>query len=108
MNIIEKLKQIAEENPNGFTVYTTNLEPVKKGWIVAQKETQNCFGDEGLQKALEVAINTSQTIGGWKEEDLFYWDAVMIFDNEEEATKSGIENEQIAIYQIENNNLKFL
>jgi len=108
MNIIERLKQIAEENPNGFTVYTTNLQPVKQGWIVAQKETQNCFGDEGLQKALEVAIKTSQTIGGWKEEDLFYWDAVMIYDNEEEATRSGIENEQIAIYQIENNNLKFL
>ncbi|MBB2148791.1 hypothetical protein [Pedobacter gandavensis] len=108
MNIIERLKEIAEENPNGFTVYTTNLEPVKKGWIVAQIETQNCFGDEGLKKALEVALKTSQVLGGWKEEDLFYWDAVIIFNNEEEATRSGIENKQIAIYQIETNNLKFL
>ena len=108
MNIIERLKQIAEENPNGFTVYTTNLKPVKSGWVVANKETQNCFGDEGLQKALTIAQSSSQTLGGWKEKQLFYWDAVMLYDNEEEATKAGIEHQQLAIYQIENNYLKFL
>ncbi|TDQ12177.1 hypothetical protein [Pedobacter metabolipauper] len=108
MNIIERLKQIAEENPNGFTVYTTDLQPVKSGWVVANKETQNCFGDDGLKKALEVAINTSQTLGGWKDKELFYWDAVIIHHNEEDATRSGIENGQIAIYQIETNTLKFL
>jgi hypothetical protein len=108
MNKIERLKQIASEYPNGFTVYTTNLEPVKSGWVVALKETQNSFGDEGLIKALEVAQRTSKVVGGWKEKDLFYWDAVLIFNNEDEATKAGIENEQIAIYQIENNYLKFL
>ena len=108
MNIIERLKQIAEEYPNGFTVYTTDLQPVKRGWVVANKETQNCFGDDGLKKALEVAINTSQTIGGWKEKELFYWDAVITYDNEQEATEAGNENKQIAIYQIETNYLKFL
>lgn len=108
MNQIERLKQLAEENPNGFTVYTTTLEAVKSGWVVANKETQNCFGDEGLKKALGVAIKTSKTLGGWKEKDLFYWDAVILFDNEEEATKAGLENEQIAIYHIETNYLKFL
>lgn len=108
MNLIDRLKQIADENPNGFTVYTTNLLPVKNGWVVANKETQNCFGDDGLKKALGVAINTSQTLGGWKDKELFYWDAVILFDNEEEATFAGIENEQIAIYHIETNYLKFL
>ncbi|AMQ00921.1 hypothetical protein AY601_4070 [Pedobacter cryoconitis] len=108
MNIIERLKQIAEENPNGFTVTTTNLQPVTRGWVVANKDTQNCFGVDGLKKALEVALKTSQTIGGWKEEKLFYWDAVMIFYNEDEATKAGVENKQIAIYNIETNYLKFL
>lgn len=108
MNIIERLKQLADENPNGFTVYTANLEPVKSGWVVANKETQNCFGDQGLIKALGVALNSSKTIGGWKEKELFYWDSVMIFFDEDEATKAGIENEQIAIYHIETNYLKFL
>ena len=65
MNLVEKLLELAAEYPNGFTVYTTNLQPVKKSWIVAMKETQNCFGLAGLQKALEVARNTSQAIGGW-------------------------------------------
>lgn len=108
MNLIESLKELAEEYPNGFTVYTTNLEPVKSGWVVAIKETQNCFGDVGLMKALDVAQRTSQVVGGWKEKDLFYWDAVLIFNNEEDATKAGIENKQIAIYHIESNYLKFI
>lgn len=106
--MIERLKEIADENPNGFTVYTETLEPVKKGWVVANKETQNCFGDEGLRKALEFARSTTKTLGGWREKELFYWDAVMIFDDEEEATRSGHENQQIAIYNIETNFLKFL
>jgi hypothetical protein len=108
MILIERLKEIADEYPSGFTVYTTDLMPVKKGWIVAIKETQNCFGDEGLMKALEVAQRTSQVVGGWKDKELFYWDAVLVFKDEEQATKAGIENEQIAIYNIETNYLKFL
>lgn len=107
MNIIERLKEIAEDYPNGFTAYTLTLQPVKRGWVVANRETQNCFGDEGLKKALTVAYRTG-TIGGWLENERWYWDAVVIYDNEDEATKAGIENEQIAIYNIETNYLKFL
>lgn len=108
MNIVEKLLELADEYPNGFTVYTTNLEPVKRGWVVAMKETQNCFGSAGLQKALDVALSTSQIVGGWKEKEKYYWDAVLVFNDEDEATKAGIENEQIAIYNLETNYLKFL
>ena len=104
----EQLKKIADENPNGFTVWTTDLAPVKSGWVVAMKETQDSFGDAGLKRALEVAEKTSKVIGGWKEKKQFYWDAVLLYDNETEATKAGIENEQIAIYNIENNFLKYL
>jgi hypothetical protein len=106
--LIKKLKQIASENPNGFTVYLQDLKPVKKGWSVALKETQNCFGDEGLKKVITVAKEKTGIVGGWNEDGNFYWDAVQIFDNEESATKAGIDNEQIAIYQIEANRLKFL
>lgn len=104
----ERLNQIADENPNGFTVYTTDLSPVKSGWVVAMKETQNCFGDAGLQKALAIAESTSKVIGGWKEEQQFYWDAVLLFITENEATIAGKQNEQIAIYNIETNYLKFI
>jgi hypothetical protein len=106
--LMKKLKQIASENPQGFTVYLEDLSPVKKGWSVALKETQNSFGDEGLKRVITVASTKTGVVGGWNEEGQFYWDAVQIFDNETEATESGIENEQIAIYQIEANRLKFL
>lgn len=107
-SMIESLKNIANENPDGFTVYTTNLKPVKTGWVVAMKETQNCFGDEGLLKALEVAIKTSQVIGGWKEGKKFYWDAVMVIEDEAEAIHAGRKNEQIAIYNLEQNKVVYL
>lgn len=108
INILVKLKYLAEENPRGFTVYVPSLEPVKKGWVVASIETQNSFGDEGLEKVLKYAIPTTRIVGFWDNEGTFYWDAVMVFDNEEEATEAGIANEQIAIYNIENNELKML
>lgn len=103
--MIDKIMQIAKENPLGFTVYTSNLEHVKSGWVVALKETQNSFGVDGLAKVLAMKTDC---IGGWKEKDLFYFDAVLLFDNEEEATRKGIENEQIAIFNIEQSRLKFL
>lgn len=106
--LIKNLKQIARENPNGFTVYLKDLSPVKKGWVVALKQTQNSFGDEGLKKVISVATEKTGVVGGWKADGKLWWDAVQIIDNEDAATESGIENEQLAIYQIENNRLKFL
>jgi len=106
--IITHLQEIAESNPDGFTVKLPDLQFIKKGWVVALKETQNCFGPDGLNKALEVAKKTSQHIGGWKDGKLFYWDCVQIFFDEDQATKAGIENEQLAIYQIETGRLKWL
>lgn len=106
--LLETLQAIADENPTGFTVTLPDLQYVKKGWVVAKKETQNSFGLDGLKKALEVALNTSKALGGWKDGELFYWDCVMIFYDEEQATKAGKENEQLAIYQIETARLKWL
>lgn len=103
--MIEQIIQIAKENPDGFTIYTETLEHVKKGWVVAIKETQNSFGAQGLEKVLTFKTGT---VGGWKEKSLYYFDAVVLFDNEEEATKFGLENEQIAIFNIEQSRLKFL
>ena len=108
MGLIDQLQVIAQENPSGFTVSLPNLQFITRGWVVAKKETQNSFGLEGLNRALEVALKTSKTIGGWQDEELFYWDAVMVFNNEDEATQAGIENEQLAIYNIETNYLKWL
>ena len=94
---------LAKKNPYGFTVMTTNLEKVTKGWIVALKETQNCFGIEGCKKAFEIAERQTGYLGGWKHNNLYYFDAVIISFDKDEAIKLGIENEQIGIYNIETN-----
>ena len=107
-SLIERLKQIAIENPTGFTVYLKDLSPVKEGWSVALKETQNSFGDEGLMKVIAVASEKTGIVGGWNEEGKLWWDAVQIFDNENAAIESGRENEQLAIYHIELNKVIWL
>lgn len=107
-SVIAKLKKIAAKSPNGFTVTLPDLTPVVSGWIVAMAETQDSFGDDGLQKALEVALKTSKVIGGWKEGRKWYWDASFVFQDEEEATRAGKENGQIAIYHLDTATLKYL
>ena len=106
--LLKQLQAIAEQNPHGFTVSLPDLKYVTHGWVVAKKETQNSFGIAGLTKVIEVAQLTTKTMGGWKEGELFYWDAVMIFNEEEAATRAGKENEQLAIYQLETGRLKWL
>lgn len=96
--LIERLKEIAKQNPHGFTA----------GWSVALKETQNSFGDAGLKKVIAVTTEKTGIVGGWREDGKLWWDAVQIFDNEDAATAAGIENEQIAIYSIDQNRVKFL
>jgi hypothetical protein len=107
--LTEKLLRVASENPTGFTINLTDFQPIKKGWAVALKETQNCFGKSGAEKVISIALEKSSGIvGGWKYGKDYYFDAVLIIENEEEATKFGIEQEQIGIYEIHTNTYKEL
>jgi len=101
-NLFEAIKKIANQNPEGFTVQLPDLNWVISGYISAYKETQNCFGDEGLRKALEHALSHDNIVGGWKNEEnkMFYFDSSKTFDSLEEATRFGKENEQIAIFDL--------
>ncbi len=105
---IKTLMTLAKKNPLGFTVFTTDLNFVKKGWVVGLKETQNCFGVEGCKKAFEIAEQETGCFGGWKNDKLYYFDAVMIVESESDATKLGVENKQIGIYNLETNTYKEL
>lgn len=107
-DLIKNIKEIANKNPQGFTISLPTLEHVKTGWVVALKETQNSFGDVGLEKVLTMSLTTSNQLGGWKEGKDFYWDTVINLESKEEAIKVGIENEQIAIYHIETATLIYL
>lgn len=107
--LTDKLLRVASENPSGFTINIIDFQPVKKGWAVALKETQNHFGREGAERVIKIAIEKTEAIvGGWKYGKDFYFDAVLIIEDEDEATKFGIENEQIGIYHIETNTYKEL
>lgn len=100
--MIEKLIKISCENPEGFTFELATDSLVNfpsKGYAVALKETQNSFGVEGLKKALEYAKTTGY-LGGWAEDGKFYYDAVFIIQDREEAIRVGRENEQIAIFDL--------
>lgn len=108
-NQTDELLRVASENPTGFTINLTDFSPVKRGWAVALKDTQNCFGRAGAEKAIAIAIEkTASIVGGWHHDRGYYFDAVLIVEDEEEATRLGIENEQIGIYEIHTNTYKEL
>lgn len=98
--MISKILKIAEENPNGFTI-DLNLKFISSGYAVASKETQNCFGVEGLKKVIEFAKKHNTYIGGWLEDGKYYFDASTIVQDKEEALRIGRENEQIAIFDFQ-------
>lgn len=103
-SLFEAIKLIAEQNPEGFTVDLTTLKKVTKGISVAYLETQNSFGDKGLEKVLEHAEKHGKTVGGWLNEEngYFYYDSVRIYFDRDEAIRAGRENKQIAIFDISN------
>lgn len=102
--MIKKILGLAKAEPGGFTVRLPELERVKTGIVSAYKETQNCFGSEGLEKAVEHSLKHEKVLGGWfnSENRKFYFDSCKVFDNLEEAIKFGKENGQIAIFDLTN------
>lgn len=103
--IIEILK-IAEVNKEGFTIEVPTLEHVTTGIVVAHKETQNSFDNDGLQKCLKHALSHDKVVGGWfnEENSKFYYDSCKVFksDQRAKAIEFGKENDQIAIFDLTN------
>lgn len=100
----EKIKKVAEANKEGFTIEIETLKAVTTGIVVAYRETQNSFDDEGLKKCVNHALSNDKKVGGWfnEENGRFYYDSVRTFKSLEEAIKFGKENEQIAIFDLDN------
>lgn len=100
-DVIEKLLRIAEKNPLGFTVRVLTGEEIKSGFVVAYKETQNSFDVDGLKKCVKHALQHEKIIGGWKENNLYYFDSVKVFTDFEKAKKFARENKQIAFFDLD-------
>lgn len=101
-DLVLKLWQIARENPIGFTVTIPDCQPVKAGWAIGHKETQNSFGMAGLKRVVEHSLQTTGVVGGWKGYDgRFYFDTVIIEADSETAIDLKHEHRQQAIYHLE-------
>lgn len=104
--LTEKVYQIAKNNPSGFTINLNSLQLITSGYVAAYKATQNSFGLSGLQNAINYALSVgSNIVGGWynSANDMFYFDASKTFGDINEAANFGIENEQIAIFDLSQN-----
>lgn len=102
METFQRLKKIAEANRDGFTVSLLDYSTPKKGYCVAMQLTQDSFGDEGLRKVIEIAEQSTFTVGGWYDyqSNQYYYDCVMIVQDLEEALQLGRANHQLAIFDI--------
>lgn len=106
--MLEKFLKIADENPNGFTATLQGELVTEGGFVVAEKETQDSFGVAGLKRVLEYAISHNTLVGGWKENESYYFDASRLYKNRDEAVKKGLENNQIAIYDLDKKEVVYL
>ncbi|GAB2553277.1 hypothetical protein [Amycolatopsis magusensis] len=102
--MFETILRIAEENTFGFTFNLQTSRLVKFGVVVAYQETQNCFGVEGLKKAISHAVSHDQVVGGWlnSENGQFYFDSCKVFNFRKAAIEFGREQKQIAIFDLTN------
>ncbi|WP_439582434.1 hypothetical protein [Dyadobacter bucti] len=96
------MKNFFSSLEDGFTFDLNELVKVTSGIIVAHQATQNCFGLVGFMKAFMHARMNNQALGGWHHQGKFYFDSCRIFTNREEAIMFGIENKQIAIFDLDN------
>lgn len=98
------IKEIARQNPEGFTVELTTLKRVNNGIVVAYFETQDSFDEKGLEKVIEHATKHDKVIGGWlnEENSKYYFDSCKVFSDRNEAIEFGKLNQQIAIFDITN------
>jgi fructokinase len=105
-DLIERVWEYSQNNPDGFTLNIETLKEVKFGIVVAYEETQNSFGKQSLQTVIDHALKNNKTVGGWLNEEngLFYFDSVKVFKNSElvRAIEFGMKNKQIAIFDLTN------
>lgn len=101
-DLVKKLLRIAAENPNGFTVTIPDLRPVKAGWCIGHRDTQNSHGPAGLKSVVAHSLKTTGIVGGWKGPDgRYYFDTVIVTDDRDEALRLKREHGQMAAYHLE-------
>ena len=82
------------------------MQPVTKGYAVAVADTQNSFGLEGLANVVKYVSDHPEinAFGGWynSQNNMYYFDAIVIVEDLAAALELGRINKQIAIYDLAN------
>ena len=101
------IKEIMENNPDGFTVDFKTGNPIRQGYAVA---LTNWTAEDWEKPETLMAVNNIQnkfgsgfqyTLGGWKEGNTYYLDFGIIVYTLEEAKRIGREYGQKAIYNLD-------
>ena len=94
-------------NPKATPAFTRYIDGCaslpETGYCVAYRETQNKFGREGLNFAVQHARENNRIVGGWFNKGKFYFDSVRIYHNQSAAVNAARKNEQIGIYNLSRN-----
>ena len=102
---ILKALEIANDNPDGFTISNDMSEMPERGYAVALAATQGSFGLPGFLRALALAVDENLYFGGWlnKADGQYYWDAVRLFPQGQlqAADEFAQQQGQIALFNLD-------
>ena len=100
--LVSKVLAFAASNKQGYTLNIRTLEPIKSGYVVSYKETQDSFSAIDVLYVIAHALKHDGIVGGWYNEknNRYYFDSNKVFDNEKDAINFGKENEQLSIFNL--------
>lgn len=95
------IQRVAKRCPDGYTV-DKRRHAITDGYSIAVKETQDSHGIRGLVRTTFHSLRHGLNFGGWLDTatGLYYYDSVVIEQDEQTAIAKGLENNQIAIYNL--------
>lgn len=100
--IAERIWNLSQFRPDGFTVDVRSMEAPTEGIAVAYSATQGCHSREGLTAVVKHALEHDGYVGGWydSESGLYYFDSTRLFpeDQRKEALQFAHDNGQLAVY----------
>ena len=114
---MENIKTIIEEiKENGGGTYNKELKSIsaKNGYMVSlQGFERKCKTEQEIEKAITENMEIIRGLdgaylGAWIDEGIVYIDISVLVDNKEDAMQLGKLNNQLAIYDIQNNESIYL
>lgn len=100
--IAERIWNLSQFRPDGFTVDVRTMEMPTEGIAVAYAATQGCHSREDLTRVVRHAFEHGGHVGGWydSESGLYFFDSTRLFpeDQLDEALQFARDNGQLAVY----------